>query len=72
MALSLLKQQGVEARVVDAMGNRELRAWLRDVSGQRTVPQIFIHGRAIGGYMELLSLSRRGLLEELLDPRKTG
>jgi glutaredoxin 3 len=34
--------------------------------GLRTVPQIFIHGRHVGGYHELTALEREGRLEALL------
>ena len=32
-------------------------------AGLRTVPQIFIHGRHVGGYDELAALEREGKLE---------
>ena len=34
--------------------------------GRRTVPQIFIDGRHIGGYQELAELDRAGKLDPLL------
>jgi glutaredoxin 3 len=34
--------------------------------GRRTVPQIFIHGRHVGGYDELAMLEREGKLDALL------
>jgi glutaredoxin 3 len=40
---------------------------MRELSGERkTVPQIFIDGRHIGGYDELSRLEREGRLDELL------
>jgi len=33
-----------------------------------TVPQIFIHGRHVGGYEELSALDREGKLEAWLEP----
>ena len=37
-------------------------------SGQRTVPQIFIGGRHIGGSDELAELEQKGELDALLAP----
>ena len=34
--------------------------------GLRTVPQIFIHGRHVGGYDELAALEREGKLNDWL------
>jgi hypothetical protein len=34
--------------------------------GLRTVPQIFIHGRHVGGYDELAALEREGKLDAWL------
>ena len=34
--------------------------------GLRTVPQIFIHGRHVGGYEELAELEREGKLDAWL------
>lgn len=52
----------------------EIRADLSDVhrdemialSGRRTVPQIFIDGRHIGGCDDLYALEKSGQLDELL------
>ncbi len=35
-------------------------------NGRRSVPQIFINGQGIGGYMELYALERSGELDSLL------
>ena len=37
-----------------------------ELSGRRTVPQIFIGGRHIGGYTELAALESEGRLDALL------
>lgn len=65
-ALALLRERGIEHHEVDVVGNRPAREWLRQVSHQHTVPQIFIHGRSIGGYTELAGLDRDGRLEPML------
>ena len=51
---------------IDTTGNDDLRAWLRQTTGRRTVPQIFIGERAIGGYEELRMLDAGGKLAALL------
>lgn len=36
-------------------------------SGRRTVPQIFIHGQAIGGFDDMALLEKAGKLDNLLN-----
>jgi glutaredoxin 3 len=66
MALRLLDAKGVAYEQIDVTGDHEARAWLREATGQRTVPQIFIGGESIGGYMELAALDRSGELDRKL------
>lgn len=40
--------------------------YCRAAKGLRTVPQIFIHGRHVGGYDELAALEREGKLNDWL------
>jgi glutaredoxin 3 len=66
-AKALLKQRNVPFEEVDVTGDEEKRAWLVKASGGlRTVPQIFIDGKAIGGSDDLQALDRSGELEKLL------
>ncbi len=65
-AKMLLKRKGVAFKEIDVSGDREKRAWLIDATGQRTVPQIFINGRSVGGCDELYLLERQGKLDRLL------
>lgn len=44
----------------------ELRKQMMDITGRRTVPQIFIGDRHIGGCDDLLALDARGELDKLL------
>jgi glutaredoxin 3 len=48
----------------------DARAWLRQATGRRTVPQIFIDGDPIGGSDELYDMDRSGELAQRL--RKTA
>ena len=44
-------------------------AFLARLTGRRTVPQIFIGARHVGGYDELADLEFAGKLDPLLAPR---
>ena len=66
MAARLLSQLGLAFEEVDVSGDDERRRWLLEVSGQRTVPQIFINGHTVGGFDDLSALVRRGGLPALL------
>ncbi|MAD61495.1 MAG: glutaredoxin [Myxococcales bacterium] len=68
MAKRLLMSRGVHFEEDNVAGQSEARAWLLKVSGQRTVPQIFIHGQSIGGYTELSALDRAGKLIGMVHP----
>ncbi len=65
-ALELLRSKGVEFATFDVSGDSVARRWLYQLSGQQTVPQIFIGGRSIGGYDDMHALDRRGELDPLL------
>jgi glutaredoxin 3 len=65
-AIRLLTGKGVAFQHIDATGDPDTRRWLAEVTGQSTVPQIFIDGRPVGGYTDLAALDRRGELDRLL------
>lgn len=67
-AKALLQRKGVAFTEVDVSDDPGRRTWLRDATGQRTVPQIFINDRPIGGCDELHALERAGTLDKLLAP----
>lgn len=64
-AKALLSRLQIAYQEIDVTHDFEKRDWLVSASGQRTVPQIFIDGRPIGGFVELLALERQGGLREL-------
>lgn len=68
MALRLLEHKGVEIEKIAVDRDPELRAHMTEITGQTTVPQIFIGTRHIGGYSELSALDRAGQLDPLLRP----
>ena len=58
-AKALLNRKGVTYREIDVSNAPEMRRWLSDQTGQRTVPQVFVNGRHIGGLEDLQSWTRR-------------
>lgn len=68
-ARGLLERKGVSFREikVDEEAN-ERENMLKRTGGRRTVPQIFIGERHVGGYDELAALDRSGELDKLLHP----
>ncbi len=66
-AKSLLKSKGVAFVEIDVTDDAELRQKMVELSGgRRTVPEIFIDGKIIGGFDELKALNDRGELDSLL------
>ncbi|MCX8071846.1 MAG: glutaredoxin 3 [Candidatus Binatia bacterium] len=61
-AKRLLEERSIAYEEIDVTGNDELRLWLVERTGRRTVPQIFIDDEPIGGYDELSALDRAGAL----------
>lgn len=66
-AKQLLAHKGVAFDEIDVTGDDERRAWLVETTGRKTVPQVFIGGRPVGGYDDLAALEKRGELDRLLD-----
>jgi len=67
-AKNLLKSKGLEwteVRVDTDPAQRD--AMLTRSGGRRTVPQIFINDRHVGGYDDLVAADRSGKLAELLE-----
>jgi glutaredoxin 3 len=65
-AKALLQKKGVSYQEIDVEGNDEIRVWLAEASGQKTVPQIFVDGRPLGGFAEIDALDREGKLDAAL------
>jgi len=65
-AKALLDGKRVPFTEIDVTGDHEARARLARETGRRTVPQVFIDGRPVGGYDELAALDRSGRLDEML------
>ncbi len=65
-AKALLARKGIPYEEVDAEGSDELRIWLAETTGQKTLPQIFAGERSLGGYSDLEALDRQGQLDAIL------
>ena len=66
-AKQLLRNKGIDFEEIDVAFDEGLRAeMVQRANGLRTVPQIFIHGRHVGGYQELAALEREGKLDAWL------
>ena len=65
-AKALLDRKGFPYEEIDAEGQDELRVWLAETSGQKTVPQIFVDGRPLGGFSDIDALDKQGKLDPVL------
>ena len=66
-AKRLLTAKGVSFAETDVSSNLEMRQKMTErANGRRTVPQIFIGGKHVGGYDDLAALERAGKLDPML------
>lgn len=66
-AKALLADKGATYREIDVTMDRAgFDAMVERANGRRTVPQVFIDGRHIGGSDDLAALDARGGLDPLL------
>jgi glutaredoxin 3 len=66
-AKRLLNKKGIAFVEIDLWQHPQRRPeMIERTGGRRTVPQLFVDGRAIGGSDELAALESRGELEALL------
>lgn len=67
-AKALLKKKGVSYQVINVSEDETLRKEMIERSGgRRTVPQIFIGGKHIGGSDDLYALNKKGELDTMLE-----
>ena len=67
-AKRLLAGKGVPFAEIDVLGDPEARIEMTmRASGLRTVPQVFVGDRHVGGYDDLSALERAGRLDPLLE-----
>ena len=65
-AKRLLDSKGVLYREIPVGGRPDLRSEMESLSGRRTVPQVFIDNRPVGGFDSLRALEASGELNRLL------
>ena len=65
-AKRLLDGKGVAYEEIDVLRSAEKKQEMMEKSGRRTVPQIWIGERHVGGFDELAALERQGDLNSLL------
>lgn len=65
-AKALLEEKNVAFREIDVDDRPDLRTWLVERTRQRTVPQVFVNGKPLGGYTDIAALDRAGKLDPLL------
>lgn len=65
-AKALLEDKGVAYEEIDATDPQVRMDMIQRAHGRRTVPQIFIGERHVGGYDDIAALERRGQLDPLI------
>ena len=66
-AKALLNSKKVAFEEIDVSDDDDLREQMvKRAGGRRTVPEIFVNGRIIGGFDELRALDLKGELDPLL------
>lgn len=69
-AKALLERRGVAWEEIRVDTDPGRRGEMERLSGRRTVPQVFIDGRPVGGYTDLRALELAGELDALLAARR--
>lgn len=64
-AKALLQSKNIAFEEVDVTSDAVLQEKVQRLSGRRTVPQIFIDGKSVGGFEELRELDAAGELDRL-------
>jgi glutaredoxin 3 len=67
IAKRLLTNKGIAYKEIDLTNHPEEIQKLKDKTGWRTVPMIFINDKLIGGYDDLKALEQSGELDKLLE-----
>ena len=65
-AKRLLMEKGAAFTEINVIISPDRRREMIELSGRRTVPQIFVGGKHIGGYTELSALETAGELDRVL------
>lgn len=65
-ARMFLKRKGLDYDDILVNTDPERSAEMESLSGRRSVPQIFVGERSVGGYEELVTLDESGELDRLI------
>jgi glutaredoxin 3 len=65
-AKRLLRRRSYAFEVFDVSREAGLRNWLVEATGSKTVPQVFVDGRLVGGLAVMRALDGSGDLERLV------
>ena len=68
-AKSLLHNRNIDFKEIDISNNYDLISELSNKTGRKSVPQIFINQKFIGGYDELHKMDQNGELDQNLISR---
>jgi len=66
-AKQLLESKGVKYEEVYVDREMALMKEMMELSGRRSVPQIFINGQSMGGFDDINALDQKGELDPLLE-----
>lgn len=66
IAKSYLDERGIRYREIDIEEWDDPRGHLEEITGNRTVPQIVVDGRVLGGFETFLRMKSTGDLERML------
>lgn len=66
LAEKFLHEKNIPFKNVDVSDDDAMREKLVELSGQRTVPQIFVGDESIGGYSDMMRLHAKGQFEPKL------
>ncbi len=65
-AKALLRSKHIDFEEIDVTHDEHLREEVTRLSGRRTVPQIFVDGKSVGGFDDIKELDISGDLDRLL------
>jgi len=62
-----LRSKNVDFEEIDVSRDERLQEEIIRLSGRRTVPQIFINGKSVGGFDDIKQMDATGDLDRLLE-----
>jgi glutaredoxin 3 len=65
-ARRLLRRRSYAFEAIDVSDDDGLRNWLIEATGSKTVPQVFVDGRLVGGFAVVRALDSSGDLDRLV------